>query len=273
MTLLRDKTVLITGGAGGIGKLLAERCVVEGAGRVVLWDIDAEALERAAATLRAAGGTPVTAVVDLSNVGQIEAGARGLVANHGPVDILFNNAGIVVGKSFADHSCGDIESTIRINVLGVMHAARAFLPAMIEARRGHIVNIASAAGLTPNPNMSVYAASKWAVLGWSESLRLELAGVSHDLRVTTVCPSYIDTGMFHGARAPLLTPMLRPETAADRIIAAVKSNKVLLRAPRIVNLIPVLRGVLPTRVFDLLIGRGFRIYDSMDHFVGRSAEP
>jgi len=270
MTRLADGTVLITGGARGLGLLIAERCIRKGARRVILWDIDRQALAASAAELRVGEATVETAVVDISDVDRIEAAAQELLAVSGSVDILFNNAGVVVGKSFADHSREEIERSIRINVLGAVHTARMILPRMIERRRGHIVNIASAVGLTPNPNMSIYAASKWAVLGWSESLRLELAAVSADLRVTTVCPSYIDTGMFDGARAPLLTPRLKPEVAADRIISAVESNRILLRMPWIVNLLPLLRGLLPSRLFDLVIGKGFRIYDSMDHFVGRT---
>lgn len=273
MTRFKESTVLVTGGARGIGKRIAARSLAEGARRVVLWDVDGDALAQTRAQLRTADATVDTAVVDLCDVEQIDAGARALAGHGGSVDILFNNAGVVVGKSFAEHSSDEIERSIRVNVLGAMHTARAFLPGMIEARRGHIVNIASAAGLTPNPNMSIYAASKWAVLGWSESLRLELEALGSELKVTTVCPSYIDTGMFDGARAPRLTPILEPEVAVDRIIRAVESNKILLRTPFIVNLLPVLRGVLPTRVFDRVIGRGFRIYSSMDHFVGRSDEP
>ena len=272
MTRFNGNTVLITGGALGMGKRIAERCIDERAARIVLWDIDEHALNATADELRARGGNVETGVVDVSSIEAIEAATREVLAT-GPVGILFNNAGIVVGKRFADHSSDEIERSIRINVLGSMHVARAFVSAMIDRGEGHIVNIASAAALVPNPSMSVYASSKWAVLGWSESLRLELEHLGRDLHVTTVCPSYIDTGMFDGAKAPLLTPMLKPETIVNRIVRAVQRNRILLRAPRIVYLLPLLRGVLPARVFDLLIGRGFRIYESMDSFKGRAKEP
>jgi NAD(P)-dependent dehydrogenase (short-subunit alcohol dehydrogenase family) len=272
MTRFSGKTVLVTGGARGMGRLIARRCVEERAGRVILWDIEEGPLRATAEELRGDAVAVGTAVVDVSRPDGIAAAARGTLAEHGPVHILFNNAGVVVGKRFEQHSTDEIERGIRVNVLGVMHVARAFLPAMIAEGEGHIVNIASAVALTPHPNMSVYTSSKWAVLGWSESLRLELESLGQNLRVTTVCPSYIDTGMFAGASAPLLTPILRPEVAVDRIVRAVEQDRILLRAPRIVNLLPLLRGLLPTRVFDLLIGRGLGVYRSMDRFTGRAGE-
>ena len=273
MSRFDEATVLITGGARGMGKLVARRAIERRAGRVILWDIDGPGLATTADELRDLGGSVDTDVVDLADAGQIEAAAAKVIAEHGGVGILFNNAGIVVGKPFEMHSTGDIERSVRINVLAAMHTARAFLPAMIERGQGHVVNIASAAGLTPNPNMSVYAASKWAMLGWSESLRLELENSHEQVRVTTVCPSYVDTGMFDGARAPRLTPTLKPDEVVDRIIRAVESDRILVRTPSIVNLLPLLRGLLPTRWFDRLIGRGFRIYSSMDRFVGRAGKP
>jgi len=272
MSRFKDAIVLVTGGARGMGKLFARRSIERGAGRVILWDVDEQALAATADELRRAGGSVDADTVDLTDVSQIEASARRVLAERGAVGILFNNAGVVVGKPFEAHSTGEIERSIRVNVLAAMHTARAFLPSMIERGRGHIVNIASAAGLTPNPNMSVYAASKWAVLGWSESLRIELESAHEGVRVTTVCPSYVDTGMFQGARAPLLTPMLKPDDVADRIIRAVESDRFLVRTPPIVNLLPALRGLLPARWFDSLIGRGFRIYSSMDRFTGRPAK-
>ncbi len=273
MSEFKDSTALVTGGARGMGRLLARRALERGSRRVVLWDVDETALVEAAGELGGAGGHVETRAIDLTDAGQIEAGAREVLETCGAVDVLFNNAGVVVGMPFEAHSADDIERSIRVNVLAAMHTARAFLPAMIERRRGHVVNTASAAGLTPNPNMSVYAASKWAMLGWSESLRLELESAHEGVRVTTVCPSYVDTGMFQGARAPLLTRVLEPEAVVDKIIRAVETNRILVRTPAIVNLLPVLRGVLPSRWFDVLIGRGFGIYSSMDRFTGRTAGP
>ena len=273
MTKIKDKNILITGGANGIGKMLGEKCLREGAAHLVIWDINQENLTKTVGELKKKGFNNVSPyIVDVSVTEDIETQAAKVLAEVGTVDILFNNAGVVVGKEFYEHTARDIDKTMQINVTGVMHVTRLFLPGMIEKSAGHIINIASAAGLTPNPKMSVYAASKWAVLGWSESLRIELERTSPDLHVTTVTPSYINTGMFDGAKAPLITPILDADDVTNQIISAIKSNEILLRAPSSVNLLPILRGILPTRVFDFVGGTLFGIYDTMADFIGRPKE-
>jgi hypothetical protein len=117
--------------------------------------------------------------------------------------------------------------------------------------------------------MSVYAGSKWAVTGWSESLRIELEKMKKGVQVTTVQPGYIDTGMFEGVKAPLLTPILKPEKIALKIIRAVEKNKVTIRSPFMVKLTPFLKGVLPQRTFDFVAGKIFGVYSTMDSFTGR----
>lgn len=272
MTKIKGKKVLVTGGANGIGKLLGEKCLREGASELVIWDINQKNLEATSQELSEKGYTVHPYVVDVSDLDDITRAATLTLSEVGRIDILFNNAGIVVGKEFHEHTHKEIEKTIRINVLGVMHVARCFLNEMIKQKSGHIVNIASAVGLLANPKMSVYAGSKWAVLGWSESLRLELEEMPGDLHVTTVCPSYIKTGMFEGVEAPILAPLLDPEDITDQIIRAVKYNEIEVKAPWSVHLIPILRGIMPTRMFDLLIGKGLNIYNSMANFVGRPAK-
>ncbi|MFD2247338.1 SDR family oxidoreductase [Pontibacter ruber] len=269
MTRISNSTVLITGGASGIGKLMGQKCLQQGASRLVIWDINPENLQLVAAEFEAQGYQVHPYLVDIGNLAEVERTADRVLREAGTPSILINNAGIVVGKRFAEHSLFEIERTLNINVLGAMAATRVFLPAMLQQGHGHVVNIASAASLLPNPRMSVYAASKWAVLGWSESLRLELEQMSPHLHVTTVTPSYIDTGMFAGVKAPLLTPILQPETIANAILEAVKENKIILRKPFIVNLLPLLRGILPTRIFDAVVGKTFKVYTSMDKFSGR----
>ena len=119
--------------------------------------------------------------------------------------------------------------------------------------------------------MSVYAASKWAVIGWSDSLRLELEqqGYGH-LKVTTFCPSYISTGMFEGARGPLLTPLMTPEDAVDRAWRATTAGRPQLIAPAMATLGKVLKGILPVRAWDFVGGKVFGIYTTMDSFTGRN---
>lgn len=252
MTGIRGAAALVTGGASGIGLLVAQRLFAAGAARVELWDIDATGVR-----LNLSRPEDIAAAV-------AEAGARGFSP-----DILLNNAGIVVGKPSAAHTDADIRRrTMEIKALAPMLVARAFLPGMSARRRGHIVNIASAAGMLSNPNMSVYCASKWALIGWSDSLRLEMQAGRTGVRVTTVAPTYIDTGMFAGAKLRLI-PVLRPEAVADAIARAIRRDRIFLRLPELVNLLPFLKGIMPARAFDAVGGRLFGIYHSMDQFRGR----
>lgn len=269
MTKITNRTVLITGGAAGIGRLLAQRCLDEKAYQVILWDINEDKLEATRQELADQGHRVLTYAVDVSDLEDIQAAAEAVRSEVGTVDILFNNAGIVVGKAFAEHSHRDISKTIDINVSGVMHVAAEFIGDMLKQQEGHIINIASAAGLIPNPNMSVYAGSKWAVLGWSESLRLEMERDKTGVHVTTVLPSYINTGMFDGVKAPMLTPIMEPEYIVEKIIEGVKNNEIILKEPFMVKTLPILRGLLPTRAFDYVAGTLFGVYKTMNSFIGK----
>lgn len=269
MSTFDDKNILVTGGANGIGRLLGIKSMQEGAGRLFVWDIDEEAMHRLKEECDHNNWDCRTFRVDLRYADEIETAAETIRNQAGAIDMLFNNAGIVTGKKFQDHTVDDIEQTLAINTRAVMLTTRAFLPAMLKQDSGHIVNISSASAHIGNPNMSVYAASKWAVSGWSESLRLELEKAGSRVTITLVEPSYIKTGMFAGISAPVMTPLLEPEQIADKIIRAVKRNKLILRKPFMVKLLPFLKGILPARAFDLLAGRLFKVYSSMDTFKGK----
>lgn len=264
--------VLVTGAASGMGRLYALRAAREGAGVVILWDVDADALAGTAAEVAALGARAVPRTVDLADRAAIAGAAREARAE-GPLALLVNNAGIVRGAYFWDHAPDrDIALTMDINALAPMYVTLEFLPDMMAAagRPRRILNVASAAGTVSNPRMSVYAASKWAVIGWSDSLRLELEqrGYGH-LKVTTFCPSYISTGMFEGARGPLLTPLMTPEDAVDRAWRATAAGRPLLIAPAMATLGKVLKGILPVRAWDFVGGKVFGIYTTMDSFTGR----
>lgn len=266
------KKVLITGAAMGMGKIYARLAAGEGAAAVVLWDINQAELDKTVAELQAAGGKVHGYLVDVSKPEAIQQAAERVRRELGDPDIVFNNAGIVRGKYFWEHDpAKDIALTMAINALAPMYIAREFLPAMIagggEAR---LVNIASAAGTVANPKMSVYCASKWAALGWSESVRLELEKAGHrHVRVTTVCPSFISTGMFEGARGPLLTPILTPRDVCDRVWAAMKRGTPLLTMPWTVRFGMLMRGLLPLPLWDWVAEHIFGVYKSMDEFKGR----
>jgi short-subunit dehydrogenase len=272
MQSVAGKTVLITGAAMGMGRLYAELAVAESAKAVVLWDVNEAALNDTANALRGRGGKVFPYTVDVSKYEAIQQAAARVRSEVGEVDILINNAGIIRGKPFWEHDpVKDIWLTMSINTLGLMYIAREFLPAMISGGRdSRIVNIASAAGLLSNPNMSVYCGSKWAAVGWSDSVRLELEEKGHQhVKVTTVCPSYISTGMFDGVKAPLLTPILTPDVVVGRAWKAMKSGKPFLTMPLMVRVSMACRGLLPIRLWDFIAGRIFGVYHSMDQFKGR----
>ncbi len=268
MSRIKDSTVLITGGASGIGKLMGQICLQEGAKRLIIWDTDRKKMEDFAFELLTNGYEVHTYYSDVSNIDEITIAANEIKQKFGGIDLLFNNAGVIVGKEFSKHTHKEIDFTMRVNADALMHVALEFIPGMIERKKGHIINIASAAGLFASPKMSVYVASKHAVIGWSESLRLELEAISKDLHVTTVTPSYISTGMFEGVRSPVV-PVLKPQTAARRIIAGVKKNKIFIRMPRIVYILPFLKGILPQRWLDVIVGKWFGFHKSMDAFKGK----
>jgi hypothetical protein len=174
MTRIVDTTIPVTGGAKGLGKLMGEIRLRKGANRLIVWDNDRLALNALAQTLNRQGFEVHTYPVDVACTAQVMDTSREILQKFGKVDVLFNNAGIITGKLFEQHYHPEIDKTIQINIAALMHITLELLPPMLASGQGHIVNIASAAGLTANPKMSVYVASKWAVIGWSESLRIEL---------------------------------------------------------------------------------------------------
>lgn len=272
MRTVEGKSILITGAAMGMGKHYARLAASENAKAIVLWDVNETTLRATAEELRKDGANVHEDVVDVSKLDEIVETAAMIRKDVGDIDILINNAGVIRGKYFWDHDhVADIQSTMAVNALAPMHITREFLPGMIEGgRESRVVNITSAAGLLSNPKMSVYCGSKWAATGWSDSVRLELKQAGHDhVKVTTVCPSYISTGMFEGAKAPLFTPILKPEVVANRVWTAMKTGKPFLTMPAMVRSSMFLRGVLPLSAFDFLADKVFGVYRSMDGFKGR----
>ncbi|WP_405165189.1 SDR family oxidoreductase [Nocardia sp. NBC_01499] len=266
------KKVLVTGAAMGLGKLFAERAVREGAAAVVLWDINEVALKETANELTGLGGTIHHFVVDVSAPDAIAEAAESVRAEVGTIDILVNNAGIVRGNNYFwdTENRADIEKTMAINAHAPMYVTLEFLPAMVAgSTEARVLTIASSAGLVSNPRMSVYAASKWAALGWSDSVRIELeqAGKEH-VKVTTVCPTYINTGMFDGAKGFLFTPILEQDEVVDTSWRAMKTGTPLVILPWTSRLNKALSGILPIKLRDLFLNT-VGVYHSMDEFTGR----
>jgi short-subunit dehydrogenase len=267
MSRVQGTTALITGGAQGMGRAVAELLLKKGARQVVLWDVRRDLLDQTATEIRGQGFTVVTDIVDVARTSDVIAAAARAEAA-GPVDILINNAGIIVGKEFVDHTHDDIDRTMAINTSALMHLTREILPGMMARGSGHIVNIASAAGMGPNPRMSVYCASKSAVIGWSDSLRVEMERGHTGVKVTTVTPYYVDTGMFAGVRSPL-PPLVKKANAARAIVRGIERDRMFVRMPALIYAMPLARGLLPGRLYDWVVGDGLRVYKTMDKFKGR----
>jgi all-trans-retinol dehydrogenase (NAD+) len=270
MSTLAGANLLITGAAQGMGKLFAVLAAERGVARLILWDVQEDLLRLTAEELRSRFPQTVlvTQTIDLSDTQALLQAANTI----GPVDILLNNAGVIVGKLFVEHTIAEIDRTIAVNTSALMHLTHSLLPEMIRRGGGHIVNIASAAGLVANPRMSVYCASKWAVVGWSESLLLEMREARSGVHVTTVMPYYVRTGMFAGVTTSALLPLMAPEYAARKIIRAIEKNRPRLRIPWQIYSLPILKGLLPASLFDLVVGKGLGVYRGMKTFTGRKAK-
>jgi all-trans-retinol dehydrogenase (NAD+) len=269
VTTIGNKHVLITGAASGIGRLLALSCAGLGA-TVTIWDLDAAGGEAAAAEATALGpGRALAFACDVSDRAQVYARAEEVRAQAGPVDILINNAGVVSGRELLELDDERIERTFAVNALAPFWVTKAFLPAMVAGGSGHVVTVASAAGLMGSPRMTDYSASKFAAVGFNEALRLELKRSAPGVRTTIVCPFYIDTGMFEGVktRFPLLLPILREDDVVRRILKAVQHDRPQVIMPWMVSTLPAMR-LLPVGAFDRLAGF-FGITVAMDDFTGR----
>ena len=271
MTKFKDKTVLITGGASGIGFLMAKQSIQKGASDLIILDIDEKALQEAEEKLRSSSCNILSVKTDITNENDLKNAFSAIGSAQLQVDILINNAGVVTGKNFVEHSFQDIDKNMTVNAVAPMKLTSIILPGMIQRKSGHIINISSAASMLSNPKMSVYCASKWAMTGWSDSLRIEMEQGNTKIKVLTVTPYYIDTGMFKGVKSPVV-PILKPKDVAARIIKAIEKDKIILRTPWIIYTLPLVSGLLPKRMLDLVIGKLFGIYRTMDEFKGRNNE-
>ena len=270
---LHGATVLITGAASGIGLGLATEAARKGA-TVVLWDRDAGPLDAAVDTVDAArtgpAEAPVAQLVDVTDRDAVREAAEVAIEQTGGIDVLVNNAGVVSGKWLTDLEEADVRRTFEVNTLALYWVTQALLPHMVERDRGRVVTIASASGLIGVARLTDYAASKWAAVGFDESLRVELRARGSKVATTVVCPYYIDTGMFSGVRSKVevLLPILEPDHVVDKTWAAVEKGRSRLHLPPLVGTLPLMR-MLPVRAFDAvadLLG----VNRTMDDFRGRT---
>jgi len=244
MDTVHGKVAVVTGASSGIGEAIAVRLAQAGAS-VVLTGRDPDRLE-AAKQRCAAGGKAWAFCADVTDEAQVRALAEAVHARHGGVDILVNNAGVVMSGLLVDVEPADWRRLHEINVMGVVHGCRAFLPRMIErGQGGQVVNMASAAGIAGMAGMSTYSATKFAVAGLTESLRAELR--RHRIGVSLICPSYVDTpiagkvkivgAMANDRTRAAITRQFKqnsvtPEAVAGRTLQAILKNPALVTVGR-----------------------------------------
>jgi NAD(P)-dependent dehydrogenase (short-subunit alcohol dehydrogenase family) len=225
---LQGKTAVITGAASGFGRELALLCGAAGM-RLALTDLDAEGLDRTLAMTGATAGSAITMRCDVSQADQLDALAAKVRETFGAVHLLFNNAGVIAAGPIWKATPQDWTWVFNVNVMGVANGIRSFVPAMLE--RGEpawVVNTASVAGLVCPPELSVYSASKHAVVALSECLHHELAETGKPVGVSVLCPGYVDTGIADAGRhRPSVLADSNPDNAAimERTRDAMKSGR------------------------------------------------
>lgn len=269
---ITGEVVLITGSGSGIGRLMAQKFAALGT-VLVLWDINQEGMKETARLAKEKGASRVYYYLcDCSNKNEVYGVADQVKREVGDVTILVNNAGIVTGKKFMDAPDSLIEKTVEVNTMAHFWTYKAFLPAMIANNHGHLVSIASSAGLIGVNGLADYCASKFAAVGFAESVSLELlASGKTGVKTTIVCPYFINTGMFDGCQTkwPTLMPILDPEYVSTKILNAILTEQVYLLLPRSMYLIVALKNILPLKL-GLLLGKYLGAFSLMDEFRGRS---
>jgi all-trans-retinol dehydrogenase (NAD+) len=272
MKNLTNATAVVTGGAMGIGLATVKRLLKDGS-IVTIWDLNSKAIESAKQELQGKGRVYYHQC-DVTDKTRVYELAKTAFEEMGSVDILVNNAGFVKEGYFHERPDEDWEKTIDVNLTSFIYTIKAFLPAMYEKNKGHIVNISSAAGTIGVPGLAMYAATKWAVWGLTESLRFEAENLGKcGVKFSSIHPSYIKTGMFEGAKIPfpgsLIVPLVKNHDVIAKAIveAAIKKGRNSPKRPYTVNLTPRMR-LMPDKWFQWTL-KLLKVNHSMNTFKGR----
>jgi len=233
MQTFSGTTAIVTGGSSGIGRALAEELASRKA-NVVAADVNSTQLNEVVETIRKAGHNAKAVTLDVSDYTAVKKLVENTVKENNQLDYIFNNAGIAVGGEARDCSIDDWRNVIDVNLYGVINGVASAYPVMVEQGFGHIINTASIEGLIPFPGTISYVASKYGVVGLSNSLRIE--GKDLGVKVSVVCPGYIKTNIFHASkmikmdRDKVLERLperfgITPEKCALAILKGVERNK------------------------------------------------
>ena len=241
---LSGAAVAITGGARGIGYATAKAFIDEGA-QVFIGDLDAELAKTAADELGCRG-------VGL-DVRSRKSFAEFLAAVDGPLHVLVNNAGIMPAGRYVEELDAVTDSIVDVNLNGVLRGTKLALPGMLEHGSGHIVNVASYLGVVPAAGLATYCATKHAVVGFSESLRDELAGTG--VTVTVVLPSAVRTDLVSGVKLGGVLPTVEPKVIADAVVASCKSRPAVVAVPGWMRSYETAAALVPDRLLGAIRGR------------------
>lgn len=238
---LKNRVVVITGGGRGIGLATAQRFAKAGA-RIAIGDVDVELAEQSAASLNGYGGA-----LDVRDPQSFRDFIAATEKALGPVGVVINNAGIMPAGEFLQETDAVSDTQIDINLRGVIHGCKAALPGMLKRGRGHVVNVASLAGVVPIPGLSVYCATKFAVVGLTKSLREEYR--DSGVQFSTIMPSKVLTELASGTDAAARgIPAVAPEEVAQAVFDAVDSELGEVTVPRYLSVAPAVMNSTPTRL-------------------------
>jgi len=261
-------TAVVTGAGSGLGRAFCEELGARGA-RVVASDVDPAAAEETAARVRKAGGDATAIRCDVADPAQVDALADAARAWCGDVDLIVNNAGVAVAGRFEKIALEDWTWIVGVNLWGVVHGCRAFVPAMRSRKRGHVINVASAAGLLATPKMAPYNVTKAGVVALSETLHAELA--PDGVHVSVLCPTFFQTNIARGSRGVVdekMRGLMEKLMARSRIQAPEVARAALAGvAKNQLYVVPMsdgramwrLKRLAPERFYQLVGGRVMRM--------------
>ena len=269
----KNKLVLITGGAKGIGLATAQRILNEG-GKVILWDFNEDDLNKTVNNFKEQGFDVFSQICNVTNKEQVYSNANIIKEKFGSLDILINNAGTVYTGYMLDRSDEELENLINVNFTSMIYTIRAFMPGMLDKNSGHIINISSASSMTGAPKLAVYAATKWAVAGLTESLRLEVQKMGKSgVRFSSIHPNFLKKGLFEGTKLNFLGQLLAPGVKSHDAVAKVIVNRAIKlgfhspKVPWIMNQVVLLRALLPSSLL-IKVSSLYGLYDMMDDYKG-----
>ncbi len=265
------KVAVVTGGASGIGRAMAERFAREGM-KIVLADVEQAALKQAETEMRAAGATVISVPTDVSKLEQVQALAQRTLQEFSQVDIICNNAGVAaLGMPSWEAPIQDWQWVLGVNLWGVIHGVHTFVPIMLQqGTEAHVVNTASLAGLMTGPMMSTYCVAKHGVVALSETLHHELTALGANVKVSVLCPAWVNTRLIDAARnrpaslkregeqppqplegmvRQLLATGLSPENVAEQVLEAVRNDRFYILTH------PESKATVEQRMENILEGR------------------